>query len=210
MTKILCALLLCCAYSDAYQLDPSIILRSQTPSQLSNQALQNRSQQLEIQRQRLQIEQEENYLKRQSEVNDDRGSVVTGATYSSKLSLDRLERIVQGMGLQTKLDEEARFLTIFMGSRAVIATIYNGGSDMGLMAAQLGVRATLQQVNSWNQMIRFGRIVASEKGTPLLTSDLDASEGVTDERVRRFIGTYERNLEYVSSLCKDEAVPAVN
>lgn len=59
-----------------------------------------------------------------------------------------------------------------------------------MVSAFADTRATLQDVNTWNQEKRFARAYLDTDGDPVVEAELDLAGGVTIARVKDFIQTF--------------------
>ncbi len=118
----------------------------------------------------------------------------------TSLTTDQMEQILKGMKLDFKKTPspvvEGVFLYDIARDRYTMRLHFFKGKD--LMVDALFKETTLDNVNRWNMRTRFNRAVryVDPNGKPFvaLESNLDLAGGVSENAIRRFLQTFEKEV----------------
>ncbi len=107
----------------------------------------------------------------------------------------RLQQLLHELGYaNTEIDEDGD-IKVRMQSLYVLALL--NGTESPTIQMYFAIRApdtALEKVNAWNRGYRFSRAYLDRDGDPVLQSDLDLEGGVTEERIKDFLRTFDALL----------------
>ncbi|MBY0459787.1 MAG: YbjN domain-containing protein [Gemmataceae bacterium] len=106
----------------------------------------------------------------------------------TKMSAARIERIMNSFN-DVKNFKELDDGTYSFETGGLKVVVFNKGDSLQLFAGFAG-KATLSRINEWNRTKRFTRAYTTEKGEPVLESDLELTGGVTEKNVKEWMKTY--------------------
>lgn len=127
------------------------------------------------------------------------GQKDTPSTVYKDVSAEKLEKILQSLGIEFKKDKGKRAGVVYYdfrkGDRPVRLHNYNG-KDLWLDTIY-DDKLTLALVNGWNVRAKFSRAVQlknGEKTTVSLESQIDCTGGVTDAILRQFVRRFDNEI----------------
>jgi hypothetical protein len=104
------------------------------------------------------------------------------------LSGEELAAILKDEGYVPRL-EEPRVLSAKIEGMKTMFFIADDSESIQAYAGFAAAKATLEQVNVWNQTHRYSRAYIDAEGDPVIELDLDLAGGVTRERIIDFART---------------------
>lgn len=111
------------------------------------------------------------------------------------ITAQQAEGLFREMGFTgVEIDRDGDLIVNMQGMRVLVLVGSSGGKMMQFRFAVTGSSADLSTVNEWNRTKQFSRGYLDSDGDPVLESEQDLDGGVTLDRLRDFIKTFNLSL----------------
>lgn len=110
-----------------------------------------------------------------------------------RVSAAQVAKLLGNLGYSgAEIDADGDIIVRMEGYPVLMLIGSYDGVYVAMVSAFAGTRATMKDVNTWNQEKRFARAYLDGDGDPVVEAELDLAGGVTIARVRDFIQTFAR------------------
>ena len=122
--------------------------------------------------------------------------VMAGQTVITSLDPPRVQSLLGDLGFTgSEVDEDGDVIVMMQG-RPVILMIGSGnGRQVQAVVAFVGMGITMEQVNHWNETRLLSKAYIDGDGDTIFESDLDMDGGVTVDRVKDWLQTFNMMMD---------------
>lgn len=111
------------------------------------------------------------------------------------ISTQQAEGLFRDMGFTgIETDSDGDLIVTMQGMRVLVLVGSAKGQMMQFRFAIAGSDANMRKINDWNRTKQYSRAYLDDDGDPVLESEQDLTGGVTLDRLRDFIKTYNTSL----------------